>query len=723
METVAVPAAREIAPEITPKGWVKTPTLLELKQDLTEAQTAHSHQEGKINTWLDNLHVRGAALAKTAKGNSKIVPKLIRKQAEWRYSALSEPFLSTDDVFQVDPTTWEDVESATQNRLMLNNQINTKIKKVRFFDRYVRAAVNTGTAIVRIGWEFEERTKSHDRPAARYFEDPSLLPMHEQLAAMKEEDPTRYEHDIPHELQTAHDMFVEGGIPIKPVLTGESETVEETYTVRNNPTLTVCKFTDVVIDPSCQGDQEKCQFIIYSFVTSQSELKKEGRYQNLDNIQMENASPLADPDAGASSEVTGFNFKDDSRKKMMAHEYWGFWDFMGTGIAEAFVATWIGNTMIRMERNPYPDQKLPFVIVPFLPVDDSVYGEPDGELLEDNQKVIGAVTRGMIDVMAKSANGQTGMKKGMLDATNRFKFLNGQDYEFNGNADPRSAIHMHTFAEIPTSAQFMLQQQSMEAESMSGVKAFSNGIDGNSLGDSVGNGRSVLDAASKRETGILRRLAEGVTEIGRKMLAMNGEFLEEEEVVRVTNDKFVPIRRDDLAGNYDIKLGISTAEEDNEKATRLEFMLQTMGPNADPGMSKIVLTEIARLRKMPELGHAIEIFEPTPDPMQQQIQQLEMLKLQAEIGAITGKATEAESAAILNQAKAITEQAKARHLGAQADQSTLDFVEQETGTTQEREKEKLGVQAAGNIDLETHKARIEVNKEKRGQLAEYLKGK
>ena len=40
------------------------------------------------------------------------------------------------------------------------------------------------------------------------------------------------------------------------------------------------------------------------------------------------------------------------------------------------------------------------------------------QLLKDNQQIIGAVTRGMIDLMGKSANGQTGRLKNALDFLN-----------------------------------------------------------------------------------------------------------------------------------------------------------------------------------------------------------------------------------------------------------------------------------------------------------------
>jgi len=494
---------------------------------------------------------------------------------------------------------------------------------------------------------------------------------------------------------------MENGQPIEPVIKGY-EMVEVVKTVANHPVLEVCNYNNIIIDPTCQGNVDKAGFVIYSFETSKSELTKDGKYANLESINATNNTVLNTPDHESSS-PEDFNFVDDARKKIVAYEYWGYWDYDDSGIAQPFVATWVGDTMIRMEENPYPDGKLPFVFVSLLPKRKSAYGEPDGSLLEDNQKIVGAVTRGMIDIMGKSANGQTGHRKDALDATNKRKFIQGKDYEYNGAVDPRLAFHMHTFPEIPNSAQYMLQQQNFDAESMTGVKVFGTGISGDSLGESTGNGRSVLDAASKRETGILRRLAKGVVKIGRKMVAMNAEFLEEEEVVRITNGEFVTIRRDDLAGNYDLRLDISTLEEDNSKAQELAFMLQTLGPNGDPGMTKIILRDIARLRKMPELAHEIEEFEPQPDPLEEQIKQLEIQKLQVEIAKIQSETQENYASAGLDEAKARTE-------ASFADQKDLDFVEQESGATHEREKEKLGTQARGNIELQHVKNRTELAK-------------
>lgn len=699
--------------------WKNAPKLADLNQDYRDALPSFDTQKTQISQWLDNLFVRNAAQVKPPKGNSSIVPKLIRKQAEWRYPALSEPFLSTDDVFNVRPVTWEDREAAIQNELVLNHQFNTQLDKTTFIDEYVRTAVDEGTVIVRVGWEYEERLVSKNVPIVEYRINPELAPLHQHLDQLQQESPSQYETDVPDELKTAHEMGKEHGQPIEPVIVGH-ETKNVPQVIKNQPTLEICDYRNVVIDPSCFGNIRKARFIVYSFESCLADLKKDRRYKNLDRINIEGNSPLASPDHAMAQNIGNFNFRDQPRKKFVVREYWGFWDIHGDEVLHPFVAAWVGNTLIRMEESPFPDKQLPFVTAQYLPVRKSSYGEPDGALLEDNQKVVGAVTRGMIDIMGKSANGQTGMRKDMLDTTNRRKFEKGQDYEFNVNVDPRQGIYMHTYPEIPASAQFMLQMQNMEAESLSGVKSFSQGISGQALGDVAAGVRGALDASSKRELGILRRLSAGIIEIGRKIIAMNAEFLSEKEVVRITNDEFVTVRRDDLAGNFDLKLSISTAEEDHNKASEMSFMLQTMGNNMDPAMSRMILSDIARLRKMPDLAKRIEQFQPQPDPLVQKQRELEVMLLQAKLDTEIAQAAYYRANATLDTAKVDTEKAKQGQLQSETDLNNLDFVEQESGVHQERELQRIGEQARSNMELKGMEHRFKSQEKNKDILKEYL---
>lgn len=690
--------------------WSHEPKVADLHQDYVDAQNDHSANVSRIDKYLDLLYVQGSAVVKTRKGRSSVQPKLIRKQAEWRYASLSEPFLSTDDLYDTEPATYEDRDSARQNALILNHQFNKRIDKVRLINEYVRAAVNEGTVIARLGWELKTITVREEVPVFDMVEakEPEEIAYLEELVERYQQDPITFQnHAKQHEIE-AIELSMELGAPIIPVDTGEMEEIVREKVVANHPTVEICDYHNVVIDPSCLGDIDKAKFIIYSFESSLADLKEDGSYKNLDLIQYSSESILNSPDTySRSSRESSFNFSDKLRKRIIVREYWGFRDIDGSGTLTPIVATYVGDVMIKLIKNPFPDQELPFVTVPYLPRSREIYGDPDAELLEDNQRIVGAVTRGMVDIMGRSANGQMATRKDALDITNRRKFLAGDDYEFNPGVHPTEAFHMHTYPEIPNSAQLMLQLQNNEAEALTGVKAFSTGISGQALGNTATGVRSALDATAKRDLDILRRLSKGLEKIGRKIISMNAEFLEQKEVIRITNEEFVEIDRDDLAGNFDVRLSVSTAESDNQKAEELAYVLQTMGPNLDFHMVKLIMVDIARLRKMPTLAKQIEQYEPQPDPLEQRRQELEIQLLEAQIAQTMANAQQRGSVANLNAAKMGTEVAKSENIQSNTSRNVLDFVEQESGVKQERDIEKQRAQAGSLAELEILKDMLE----------------
>ena len=107
--------------------WSNEPTLQSLKGDLEASKPAHDTIVSRVKKWNDLLKVTGSAAPPKVKGHSSVQPKLVRRQAEWRYPALSEPFLSSSKLFKVTATTFEDEQAAEQNQLVLNWQFRTKL--------------------------------------------------------------------------------------------------------------------------------------------------------------------------------------------------------------------------------------------------------------------------------------------------------------------------------------------------------------------------------------------------------------------------------------------------------------------------------------------------------------------------------------------------------------------------------------------------------------------
>lgn len=258
-----------------------------------------------------------------------------------------------------------------------------------------------------------------------------------------------------------------------------------------------------------------------------------------------------------------------------------------------------------------------------------------------------------------------------------------------------------------------------EIESQTGVKSFSGGINGNSLGGSATGARGALDATATRRMNLVRNVAENLMKpLMRKWMAYNSEFLEEEEVVRITNAEYVPIRRDDLDGNIDIDIEISTAEDNAAKAQELAFLIQTMGPNEDPEVIKLLRIEHLVLMKLPDAAKKLEDYVPQPDPMQEQLKKLELQKMQLEIQKLASeikrndaKAQEDQIDAQLKQQKVGVEAAKARSIHSKADLDDMKYLKEDNQVDEQITAETDDRRHAQAMQLEHLRGLVKAEKE------------
>jgi len=612
----------------------KAELLSALKADLKAADVLKRDQDGAIAKW--KAEYNGDPYGNEKKGKSAIVSRDIKKQSEWQHATIVDPFVSTSEVIKCVPITWEDEDSARQNELLLNAQFCRKFDRFNFMSKAVKVLDREGTLVVQTGWDYED----------------------EEATTIAE----------------AVEITAEG---LEVIVEQE---VTETIIKKNQPTAKVCRNEDVYIDPTCQDNLDNAQFVIHRYETDLSSLKKDGRYKNLDQV----AKVGREDFDYESPDDTEFRFSDEPRKKMVVYEYWGNYDVNDDGIAEPIVCAWINDVIIRLQSNPYPDGKPPFIVVPFNSIPFQIHGEANAELIGDNQKVKTAIIRGIIDNMSQSNNGQVAIRKGALDQVNRKKFLAGNNFEFNGTPND---FWQGSYNSIPGSAFDMIGLMNNEIESITGTKSFSGGINSGSLGATATGARGAMDATATRRMNMVRNIAENLVKpLIRKWMSYNSEFLEDEEVVRVTNTEFVPVRRDDLDGRIDLDISISTAEDNAAKSQELSFLLQTLGPNEDPTIRRTIMADIMELMRMPDQAKRVRDFKPEPDPVQEQFKKLELERLilenekvKAEIMDRKARANENTIDAQLKMNKAAVEAAKARKLTSEADMTDLRFIKEDEG--------------------------------------------
>lgn len=609
----------------------KQALLKAFKEDLRSADTLRLEIVSKAEQWRNEYE--GKPYGNEQEGKSKIVSRDIKRQDEWQHASIKDPFVSDTDIIKCSPITAEDRKSAEQNQLVLNYQFTRQFTRYKFITDVIKLFYKEGTVFVKTSWDYDDEEVEEEVPV--YAADPFTG---------------------------------------EPTVVGV-ELVKKLNVLVNKPNATICRLEDIYIDPTCEGSIDNAQFIIHRYESDLSSLRKAGKYKNLDKLKGHNG---ADSDSSyEETDDTNFKFKDEPRKKLVVYEYWGNYDINNTGIVEPIVCTWVNDTIIQLESNPYPDQSLPFLVVANNSTPFKVYGEANAELVGDNQKITTAIKRGIIDNMANSNNAQKGIRMGALDTINEKRYLNGKNFVFNGST---ADFYDGSYNQLPNSVFDVLTLVNNETESMLGVKSFSGGITGSGLGSTATSARGALDAVSVRKLDIVRNLAENLIKpLMRKWMSYNSEFLQEEEVIRITNEEFIPIRRDDLKGDIDIEIEVSTAEDNAAKGQQLSFLLQTLGQGMDPGMQKLVMGQIAKLHKMPDLAKMLEEYQPQPDPYEQEMLMLELQLKKVEIMERQSRAEENAADLRLKTANAVLAEANARDKNSTADLKDLDFTSKMDG--------------------------------------------
>ena len=630
--------------------------LNDFKSDFAAAQNSRTKIIEKMSYWKKLYNGEPYGNEDKSGKRSKIVSRDIKKQSEWQHAELLDPFISTPNIVRCIPVTSEDVLIAPRVETLLNTQFCRQFNRFNFMSKALRVLDIEGTCVIKTGWEFEEKTIKE-----QVFEE-KPNPEYEQLMIIMQQAQASGDSETLSKLQQIANSI--------PPTIKEAKIVSVTKPVINRPTAIVCRNEDIFIDPTCLDDMDKCNFIIYRYESDLHSLKKSGLYENLDRINIDNNSNFNEPNFR--SYDSSFEFSDRARKKLVVYEYWGYYDINDDDILEPIVATWVGDTLIRLDENPFPDKKIPFIVVPFNPIPFQMYGESNAELLDDIQKFKTAIMRGVMDNMALSNNAQKGIRKGALDVVNKKKFLAGENFEFNGSSND---FYDGNFNEMPSLVFNLLSFLSNEAESITGVKSFSQGMTGNSLGSTATSVRGTLNSAAQRRLNIVKNIAENLIKpLLRKWLAYDAEFLDEETQIRITNDEFLWIKRDDLGANIDLEFAISTTDDNQNRAQELSFMLQTNAQTLPFEITKPMLVQLARLYRLPDLAKSIEEYEPQPDPIAEQLQQIQLQGAQAEVELTSSKAQKNMAEIPLKEAKVETELAKAENMGSRTDMQDLDFL-------------------------------------------------
>lgn len=616
--------------------------------DIDSAKKAKKDIDSKITTWINEYE--GNPYGNEKNGRSKIVIKDIKKAVEWFLPNAVEPFVENPRIVKFNGITADDVPPAMMHERLINYQFTRRFDRYNFIYDMFRVSSTEGTVVIRTGWDYEEDVKTEK------FENVTA-----QHLIVMEQNGLQFNEPEQNEDGTYN------------------VTAKAVNVIKNYPTAKVCRNEDVFPDP--QSDcVENADFVAYRYEASISELKASGKYSDEDLAELSMSLETKDSELASERKTSLRDYgKDvhyesiaDANKKVTVYEYWGHLDMNGDGISEPVFATIVDDELLEIGDNPMPDKEIPFVNIPFSKVPFAFWGYPMAELLSDNQKVRSSLMRGFIDNVAQSNNGKKFIRKGAMDAVNKRKYENniGGLIEYNG--DPNEFFDGN-YNPLQPSIFNLYELVQQESESLSGINRTMQGVDSRGINDSATGAAIQQDMGTKRLMDIIRRHSEGLKKVFRKWIAYNKEFLTDQEVMRISGE-FIPFRRDDISGEFDIDVTVGVDGVSEAKVNQMTMLMQQVGGLSNvatipQGYFNRMLAKIADEWGYPDIAQELEEAKaPQPSQEQQQAMMMELEKLKAEIEEMRSKTQ-------LNEAKAIETMSSANSKNVESKKSALGIVD------------------------------------------------
>ena len=269
------------------------------------------------------------------------------------------------------------------------------------------------------------------------------------------------------------------------------------------------------------------------------------------------------------------------------------------------------------------------------------WGDALAEFISDGQFIRSGIMRAMLDNVAQSNNGFKFFRKGALDPLNKKKLQSGIGGNIEVNGD-KNDMWDGNFNQMPQTIFNMFEMIQRENESLSGISNVAQGLDSRALNTATASSIAA-SSGQKRMMEIVRRYSELIKQLMRKWISYNKMYLSDKEVIRISGE-YIEFSLDDIDGAYDIDITVGVDGVEENKANQMTMLMQQIGGlagNVDPSIVHDLLAKLSDIWGFPDIAQKLEQYQPpAPDPMQQEMAQLEMDKLKAEIEKLKSEAHE-----------------------------------------------------------------------------------
>lgn len=570
---------------------LKQMALRVVKEDIEAGKKANESMAGERATLYELYRAKNTVSDDlrdtTRKGRSRVISSDVMDSIEWMMPNFMKAFAGGRDCIDVTPQGTEDIEKAEKNKRLLNWQFKNRCNGFQALYTLIKSGLVYGTSYAKITWREDYVRKGFHLPEViepqmqALMQDDSIeeitvgsvdyayLPMTGGMNGMV--DPNAMGYGWPPQ-------------QLEPVRVYRDVSGERRIVTYSGPRVDVIPPEEILIDPDAKS-MDDAMFVIHRVKRTVSYLRekeKEGVYSGISEVVRYTSSDeslrLSEDSERQALAGDSFSFSSSgeseqvARRKVEVFEWWGLLDAKGDGVAEPYLVVLAGDTIIRMERNPYAHGLPPFVeLRPILDL-FRFHGIGMAELVGEFQQVKTALMRQTLDNLS---------------------FQNNQMWEVDENAgvdvqsliNPRPGGVVFTnflgkgFREITPQPLGSAPLQMMEfiqtqLEQRSGVTRYNQGLDAKSLNKTATGISVIMNASAQRIELIARIMSDSIRRMYKMMLELNQQFIDQKLVVRIFNEP-MEISPDDLAGNFDVVVDISGATgKEEEEVNQMVQLLQ-----------------------------------------------------------------------------------------------------------------------------------------------------
>ena len=638
-----------------------------VKADIERGKEVNEAESAFRSANYDAYRAKGDGKKERA-GHSRIKCSDIMDTIEWMMPSFIKAFAGTTESISISPQNEEDVAKAEKLERLLNWQfMGRHCKGFTVIYEWVKSCLIYGTSVIKITWQDKYIKKGFDLPIATddqiyqmqgddMVKDLDGEPQDIQAGTVIDEDILALANTDPTLLNYIGQVNSQS-MQVQPVALDNFRVWRNVHGKKliksySGPLVEVISPEDFYMDPEAKSIED-AQFVIHRVWRTYGYLKekeRDGIYSNVDEVkawldrdkesyinseraQRYNSADAIDP----ANYAIDSEDKQIARHKLEVFEWWGLLDLTDEGYQEPYLVVFCGETILRMELNPYGHGQPPFEVLRPMLDPFKFTGVSIPELVGEFQAVKTALFRQILDNVSYQNNGAWLVNRNA-----------GVDINALLNMRPNTIVRSNitSGAVVPLTPPnlqgyplTMIELVDSMLQKRTGVTSYNQGLDANSLNKTATGITKIMDASVQRIELQARVMAEtGIKPAFQKILMLNQQFMDQTVVIRVFN-KPLEISPDDLIGDFDVSVDVGGATSKNE--TRVQQMMMLIQSS-----SLMMSTGVMRPQNLYEIGKKImEIWEwkdydkylSDPDEtalIQQALQIIQQLSMSMEQGQI-----------------------------------------------------------------------------------------